>query len=167
MLRVIRRDCLGQSSSWVPVAPPDPSHLGSRAARVWVPLDSEPAPRRRLPKIQSTRPARPHHGGHADPAGTLTRFIAGLAGALGGADQRPAPRAPERPRSRQGVTDLFCPGLTRGQGQHAQKLRSGAARRARAVSHAFLCAYVRRASAHTPAAPARDAARDDVRLDNE
>ena len=33
------------------------------------------------------------------------RWLAsGLAGALGGADQRPAPRAPKRPRSRQGVT---------------------------------------------------------------
>ena len=43
------------------------------------------------------------------------RWASGLAGALGGADQRPAPRAPgqnqrpaprapERPRSRQGVT---------------------------------------------------------------
>ena len=35
-------------------------------------------------------------------------------------------------------------------------------RRARAVSRASLRAYARRASAHTPAAPARDAARDDM-----
>ena len=88
----------------------------------------------------------------------------GLAGALGGADQhpaprapgqnqRPAPRAPERPGSRPGFTipghppDIFCPGLTRGQGYHARESRSGAASR--------VLAYRVPPCAHTRAAQVR------------
>ena len=95
-----------------------------------------------------------------------------------GQNQRPAPRAPERSRSRRLVTqatyfpqspghqpDLFCSGQNRGLGWHARESRSGAARRALAVSRASLRAYARRASANTHAAPARDATRDDIRLD--
>ena len=92
-----------------------------------------------------------------------------MAGALGGANKRPAPRAPGRPGPRPGgpgfarVTVfgspalLFCPGLTRGLGWHARESSAGAARRARATSRACAwclahcsCARTRAALAHMP-----------------
>ena len=85
----------------------------------------------------------------------------------------PTPCAPKRPslacasRPTVDLPDLFCPGQNRGRGWHARESRSCAARHARPVSRACLRAYARRASAHTCAAPARYAARDDIRLDNE
>ena len=106
-------------------------------------------------------------GAHVRSSG-LTVSCSGLAGrswALGGADQRPAPRAPgrnQRPappsaprlawasRSPGHPPELFCPGLIPGLGWHARESRSGAARHARAVSCA--CARCRARSAHMSAA---------------
>ena len=62
---------------------------------------------------------------------------------------------------------LFCPGLTRGLGWDARESRSGAALCALAVSRASLRAYAARAVTHIHTAPARDAARDDIRRDKE
>ena len=94
-----------------------------------------------------------------------------MSGALGGTDQRPAPRvqgrnqhpaprAPSAPSlawSSQSPVDppyLFCPDLILGLGWHARESRSGAPRHVHAVSHALALRSARCAFVHMRAARA-------------